>query len=220
MDTTIEESVSICPHCNKGIKPNIIKDFNYAEGYTNDQTKCFAILQCPICKNYFFADYLISKNWYENTNQVIYYEIYPKSFDIEINFDSRLKDTISPDFCKIYRQALIAEQDGLTEITGIAFRKAFEVLVKDYAAYLNKTVDKQEIYKLSLKQTIDKYFKPSEFEVIFRKISWLGNDHSHTFNKHDNYNVNDLKRFIHACISKIVSQLDLEELSNIESKNN
>jgi len=95
---------------------------------------------------------------------------YPKSFAIETNFDSRLKNLISPDFCKIYQQALVADQHELTEITGIAFRKAFEILVKDYAAYLNQNVNKQEILKLSLKQTIDKYFKSTEFESIFRKI--------------------------------------------------
>lgn len=220
MNDNIEEMISICPHCNKGIKPNIIRDFEYADGYTDNKSKYFAIMQCPVCKNHFFVDYLIMNGYYENIERILNYKIYPKSFDTEINFDNRLKDLISPNFCKVYQQALIADQDGLTEITGIAFRKAFEVLVKDYAAYLNKNIDKQEILKLSLKQTIDKYFEKSEFEPIFRKISWLGNDHSHTFNKHDNYNVNDLKRFIHACISKIVSQLDLEELDNIESKNN
>lgn len=220
MNTTIDEMISICPHCNKGIKPNIIQNFKYADGYADNQSKYFSIMQCPVCKDYFFIDYLTLNDYYGNIEQIVICGIFPKSFTTEINLDNRLKDIISPDFCKIYQQALIADKDGLTEITGIAFRKAFEVLVKDYAAYLNKSVDKQEILKLSLKQTIDKYFKSSEFEPIFRKISWLGNDHSHTFNKHDNYNVDDLKRFIHACISKIISQLDLEELDNIESKNN
>ena len=220
MNMDIEDIVSICPHCGKGIKPNIILNTEYANGFTDNQSRWFAIMQCPICKQYFFIDQLIMNDYYGNFNQIINYDIYPKAISTEINFDNRIHDLISPDFCTIYKQALIADDDGLTEITGIAFRKAFEVLVKDYAAYLNQNIDKQEILKLSLKETIDKYFKSSEFEPIFRKISWLGNDHSHTFNKHDDYNVNDLKRFIHACISKIISQLDLEELNNIESKNN
>ncbi|UTY39421.1 hypothetical protein NMU03_00885 [Allocoprobacillus halotolerans] len=220
MNSDIEDIVSICPHCGKGIKPNLIFNTEYANGLSNNHTKWLAVMQCPICKQYFFVDQLILSDYYGDFDQIVNYHVYPKVIPEEINFDSRLNDLISPDFCTVYKQALIADNEGLNEITGLAFRKAFEILVKDYAAYLNKNIDKQEILKLTLKQTIDKYFKSSEFEPIFRKISWLGNDHSHTFNKHDDYNVNDLKRFIHACISKIISQLDLEELNNIESKNN
>ena len=220
MNMDIEDIVSICPHCGKGIKPNIIRNTEYANGFTDNQSRWFAIMQCPICKQYFFVDQLIMNDYYGYFNQIINYDIYPKAISTEINFDNRIHDLISPDFCTIYKQALIADDDGLTEITGIAFRKAFEVLVKDYAAYLNRDVDKQKILKLSLKQTIDKYFNNSDFQSIFQKISWLGNDHSHTFNKHEEYNVNDLKRFINACVSKIISQLDLQELEQIESKNN
>lgn len=135
-----------------------------------------------------------------------------------------LKKSISPTFCTTYNQAIASEVNDLYLITGLAFRKAFEILVKDYAIYLNNKSNPnksnpEDILKLSLKATIDQYFKNTEFEPIFRKISWLGNDHSHTFNKHENYNVDDLKRFINACVSKIVSQLDLDELEDIESKN-
>lgn len=219
MNTDIDELVSTCPHCDKGIKPNLINDFEYADGYNETQRKMFAIMQCPVCKQYFFVDYLITSDYFGNIEQIATYEIFPKVNSSDIHFDNRLSDKISPDFCKIYKQALIADSLGLSEITGISFRKAFEVLVKDYAYFLNQDVDKQEILKLSLKQTIDKYFKNSEFESIFRKISWLGNDHSHTFNKHDSYGVNDLKRFITSCISKIINHLDIAELDNIESKN-
>lgn len=219
MSTDIDELVSICPHCDKGIKPNIIKDFEYANLYNGRQRKMFAIMQCPVCKEYFFVDYLITMAFLDNT-EIADHKIFPKRTSIDINFDNRLSNMISPDFCKIYKQALIADSSNLTEITGISFRKAVEVLVKDYAYYLNHDVDKQEILKMSLHQTINKYFKDSEFEPIFKKISWLGNDHSHTFNKHDDYDVEDLKRFITSCISKIISNLDLDELNNIEPKNN
>ena len=180
----------------------------------------FAIMQCPVCKQYFFVNYLAIFNCSGDFMGIANWEIFPRNISADINFDNRINDIISPDFCKIYKQALIAESNNLSEITGLALRKSFEILVKDYAIYLNDDVNSEDILKLSLKQTIDKYFKDSEFEPIFRKISWLGNDHSHTFNKHENYNVNDLHRFIRACITKIISQLDLAELDNIKPKNN
>lgn len=38
-----------------------------------------------------------------------------------------------PDFASLYRQALAAEGYGLTDISGMGFRKALEFLVKEYA---------------------------------------------------------------------------------------
>ena len=73
---------------------------------------------------------------------------------------------------------------------------------------------------MPLSNVITKFFKDSMFQPVFQKITWLGNDHSHTFNKHENYDVQDLKRFIRSCVSMIIAQLDIDELNNIESKNN
>ena len=110
----IEDEVSTCPYCAKGIKPTVIKDFDYAPGLTNEQSKRFAIMQCPVCKKYFFVDQVIINDYYGNFAQIATYEIYPKTTSIEINFDNRLKDLISSDFCMIYNQALIADNNGLT----------------------------------------------------------------------------------------------------------
>lgn len=213
MFENIEDEISICPHCGKGIKPSIYYDIKYKDF----EYGCIklAILGCPVCKETFFADYTLCPNPLTSKNFITNCNLYPNIIDTYQEFDKRIKD-ISPDFCKIYNQSLAAESNSLTEIVGLGYRKSFEVLVKDYAISLNANINSEEILKLSLKQTIDKYFKNSDFEPIFRKISWLGNDHSHTFNKHENYDINDLKRFIKACVSKIISQLDLDELNSIE----
>ncbi len=42
---------------------------------------------------------------------------------------------------------------------------------------------------MPLSNVITKFFKDSMFQPVFQKITWLGNDHSHTFNKHENYDV-------------------------------
>jgi len=123
-------------------------------------------------------------------------------------------------FIKTYTQALIAESYNLSEIIGLGFRKAFEILVKDYAIFLNPNVENTEILQMALSNVITKYFENTMFKPIFQKITWLGNDYSHTFNKHESYDVQDLKRFIKSCVSMIIAQLDIDELNSIESKNN
>lgn len=221
MNEELEHLITTCPHCGIGIKPDIICDSAYVEnpnGYLHCNAS-LAVLQCPVCKKFFFVNYLYPVGPMLNEFRIFDYEIFPKPMQANIQFDKRISK-ISPNFLLVYKQACVAESDNLTEITGMAFRKAFEILVKDYTAFIHPEIDKDKILKQSLSNVINEYFKDSEFQAIFKRISWLGNDHAHTYNKHDEYNVEDLKRFINACISKIISNLDLEELNSIEPKNN
>lgn len=209
-----------CPLCNHDVFIDEVVSLYNAE-YDGVEENIFSkiydikydVLQCPHCHKVFINEYVSYDG--QNFSLDLTYPINQK----QVSFDTRIED-ISPIFVKTYNQAILAEAYHLNEITGIAFRKSFEILVKDYAIFLNPHENQKEILQKSLSQVISKYFNNSEFDPIFRKISWLGNDHSHTFNKHEKYNVNDLKRFINACVSKIISQLDLQELDTIEAKNN
>ena len=64
----------------------------------------------------------------------------------ERDFDDKLKK-VSPQFVKIYNQALKAEEYSLDEIAGLGYRKALEFLIKDFAIYNNP--DKAEEIKLT-----------------------------------------------------------------------
>ena len=173
----------------------------------------YDIFQCPRCHKVFINEY--SSYDGENYSLEATYPLNP----LPTSFDKRIEE-ISPYFIKVYNQAIIAEAHHLNEITGLAFRKAFEILVKDYAIFLNPTIENTEILQMPLSNVITKFFLYIMFQPVFQKITCLGNDHSHTFNKHENYDVQDLKRFIRSCVSMIIAQLDIDELNNIESKNN
>lgn len=54
----------------------------------------------------------------------------------EREFDAKLKK-VSPQFVKVYNQALKAEEFSLDEIAGLGYRKALEFLIKDFAIYNN-----------------------------------------------------------------------------------
>ena len=220
-------AAQVCPYCKKGIDPKCV---SYHDTYISesDSIKYYAICKCSFldCTMIFFVEYetevyaadIDDNGDFIHKQSLIYSKTYPSPIP-ELEFDERITE-ISPDFVETYNHALISEANNLDTITGLSFRKAFEILVKDYAIHLNKDNDLFEnssVLEKSLNNVITKYFKDSEFQPIFQKITWLGNDHSHTFNKHEEYNVSDLKRFINACVSKIVSILDLEELETIES---
>ena len=74
----------------------------------------------------------------------------------------KLIQKLSPDFCEIYNQAYIAQQQGSTKISGIGYRKALEFLVKDYVIFLNPN-ESVNIKSFNLSSCISKYIKKIQY---------------------------------------------------------
>lgn len=187
----------ICPHCNIGILPE------YCESFEISDKTYYYLYKCPGCGNG-----IMTKEYDDKILEIYPYSGY-ENFPENIN-------KISTDFIEIYRQSLIAHNAGLTSISGIGFRKAFEFLIKDYAIYLYPD-HKQDITTKNLSSVIKSYFEDNFLNSVFKKISWLGNDHAHYYNKHSDYDCDDLMRYIKACVSIIDSHLQLKELDSIPS---
>ena len=192
---------NICPHCQRGIDPTIIKIIE--DGFY-DQTVLYLALKCPICQQVFFAKYYIGPfsglslidfhDFALTPSEIIGGHALVKEFSKEIN-------EISPDFVSLYNDAYRAEQYGLQGIIGISYRLAFEHLIKDYCVktYSDK---KDEILKKNLSQCINDYLDQDMQEITKRAV-WLGNDYSHYESKHPDMKIEDLKNVIDICVSKI-----------------
>lgn len=209
-----------CPFCNHVIFIDDSALLSRKEYITENGSRIeynidYYVYQCPNCEEVFIQKWSAPEGI---DTEYTCINTYP-CLQLSASFDERIQK-ISPSFIKTYNQSLIAESNQLTEITGLGFRKAFEILVKDYAIFLNPTIESIEILQMSLSSVITNFFEDTMFKPVFKKITWLGNDHSHTFNKHENYDVQDLKRFIRSCVSMIIAQLDIDELNSIEPKNN
>ena len=210
------DAIDYCPYCEKYIHPELLQYYeNSVEDY---QTDYYVICQCPnsLCHNIFMGKYRVIIDPWQNTFGILYKRIYPIPHN-KPNFEPRIKE-ISPTFIKIYEEAMIAEENHLDNITGLAYRRAFEFLVKDFAIYQNNIENKDDVYKQLLSQVIRIYFNDSMFEPIFKRISWLGNDHSHTYVMHDDYNVDDLKKYITSCARTICTVLEMESIKEISPK--
>jgi len=86
---------------------------------------------------------------------------------------------ISLQFVEIYQESSEAERLNLLYVCGAGYRKALEVLVKDYAISI-KPDDKDDIEnKLTLVTCIEKYLSTPKLKEIARRASWLGNDEVH-----------------------------------------
>ncbi|MDO0133310.1 DUF4145 domain-containing protein [Clostridioides difficile] len=137
------EKLRRCPRCGDGIDPiyriNAENDFDLVVVYL-----------CPLCREMIVVKYMPKLDMsYSDEWQIA--EIYPKGSRIR-KFPDSIKE-ISSRFCNVYKQAESALNNDLDEICGMGFRKALEVLVKDY---LTNDNCKKAIEALDkLKQEID-----------------------------------------------------------------
>jgi hypothetical protein len=121
-------------------------------------------------------------------------------------FSADIKN-VSPDFVKIYSQADIAEQEGLSEICGVGYRKSLEFLIKDYVIHKNPN-DEEKIKKQLLGNTIKEYVTEDRIKTTAERAAWLGNDETHYVRKWEDKDVKDLKRLIH--ITRLWIEIEIE----------
>lgn len=120
---------TICPRCGKGSFPeHLISAECVNVNAETDQVTIASIYLCPVCDNFFYVSHYCIENHPYSDSSVIY-ETFP-SFNRDKSFSDAIKK-ISPDFVRIYNQALKAENSNLTDICGPGYRKSLEFLIKD-----------------------------------------------------------------------------------------
>lgn len=112
---------------------------------------------------------------------------------------------LSPRFGTIITQARIAEAQDLTELAGMGYRKALEILTKDYliAQHPHK---KDEIEKEWLSKSIER-IDDMDLQELARRAVWLGNDETHYTRRWKNKDLNDLKFLVEHTVGVIANRL-------------
>lgn len=186
------------------------------------------VLKCPNreCGRLFFAIYRIgykSSAWGESYGYLLN-DTEPFEFEA-YDFGSHV-EAVSPRFCKIMNQALKAEEDHLDEIAGPGYRKALEVLIKDFAklpyeAQLDKAKEESDsaahaeaekhlaqIEQMYLVPCIKQYIDDKRIRDIAERAAWLGNDETHYVRKWPEKDVKALKALIELVIHFVRSHLE------------
>jgi len=157
------------------------------------------VLQCPSvkCQRMFIARYI------KQTTTTLYVLTSCVPSELVANPQSQTISAISPDFCKIYNQADIAEQRELTLVAGPGFRKALEFLIKDYVISQFADTDpakieanKSLIEKQQLAVCIKAHVKSDQIKEISKRAAWLANDETHYVRKWEGKDLQDLKKLI------------------------
>lgn len=116
-------------------------------------------------------------------------------------------------FATTYAEAGQAEAQNLTEVAGCGYRKSVEYLVKDYLC--KKFPDSAEDIKKELLGAAIKRIEDSRIKTLAERSVWIGNDETHYIKKHENLDIEDMKRFISAMLHYIDAELALEEALSI-----
>lgn len=120
---------------------------------------------------------------------------------------------VSPRFTKIWSQACEAEHRGMDEISGPGFRKALEILVKDYLVWRDEDDDHEATVRESLSASI-KRIGDADIQKYAERAAWLGNDHVHYEPKHVAHDIGSLKMLIDACVSEVSKRVKLSRLAS------
>lgn len=122
---------------------------------------------------------------------------------------------LSPQFVKIYNQALEAESRQLDEIAGIGYRKALEFLVKDYCKHMHPEKG-TEIERLPLGKCISDYIENRSITTLASRAVWIGNDETHYTRKLEGRDISDMKTFIRALVHYVGMELTVEDAASID----
>ncbi|BCI60595.1 hypothetical protein C12CBH8_12340 [Solibaculum mannosilyticum] len=196
---------TVCPRCHTAVQPDILASFYHVK---NNYKILVLDLFCSFCENFFTTFYSI-----DDIDNVAYHicpaEVLPMKFEKSI-------ESLSPSFCSIMQQANEAEQMQLLEICGLGYRKALEFLVKDY--FIHKNPNDAEKIKLEPLGKCIKRIEDERVKILAERATWIGNDESHYIKKHDNLDISSMKKFIHALLRYIESELTFEEALSIDPK--
>lgn len=202
------EYPSVCPMCHKSGNPSYLSSYYIDDEHTSPNL--FVHFFCHNCEKTFLGNYHI-RRYYDITDLRGFEPVYDVE---EREFSKHIKD-LSPDFCSIYNQAYASQQYRLNDISGMAYRKALEFLVKDYAIFLHPD-DKEAIIKAPLSQCINNYIDNAKIKHLAVASAWIGNDETHYERKQQEYNVDDLIEFINAIVSFIdfdISAINAEKMT-------
>lgn len=206
--------VSECPICHCRIVPvPVTGSYKQLGPLLNSVTRfdVSIIFLCPNCQDTFLVKYKadISGNYLTASSLQGQWPLYPKSAEI-----SDAIKTMSPLFATTYAEATQAEAENLTEIAGCGYRKAVEYLVKDYLC--TKFPDQSDSIKGEFLGTAIKRIEDDRIKTLAERTVWIGNDETHYVRKHENLDIEDMKRFITAMLHYIDAELALEEALSIE----
>lgn len=213
--TVTIDTPSKCPHCGRTMSPLHVGQSASSETTNISEEGRFSVcFRCSFedCLKYFVIEYI--NDDYESATMVDYTYRPPIKVKLPENIEK-----VSPVFVEIYSQATVAESEALNQIAGVGYRKAAEFLIKDYVISKNPS-DEEHIKSIMLGQVIAEYLNDfPKIQALAKSVSWIGNDETHYVRRHNDKDIQDLKKFILSAAQFIAADYDADEALAFTSSN-
>ncbi|MFR0781194.1 MAG: hypothetical protein ACLSH8_16535 [Zhenhengia sp.] len=185
-----------CPHCKISTASTVIEvnEIKSTEKYLN------IIYECTSCHKEYYVCYM------ESAVSLIFdvLGIFPHPIFSERIFPETIHN-ISPNFPSLYNQAYFAEEHQKFDIAAMGYRKALEVLIKDFAINsLNKP--QSEVLKKTLANSISEYLDGFDTFVAAECIRILGNDYTHYELRYTDVDFSYIRKYLDFFITRIEMQ--------------
>lgn len=210
--TVVYDAIEQCSNCNKALAPEKLYSIIIEK---NSDYYLYVADFCNSCKSVLITEYKVKRINDMNFEYEKILRTSPRTYEVE-KFDENIEN-ISPQFVKIYNQALQAETIGLNEIAGLGYRKSVEFLIKDYAIYKNPEKE-EEIKNTWMKVCIEKYIDNDNIKLLAERSDWIGNDEAHYVRKQEDRDIKDMKKFIKAMVYFIGMTLITDDAASMKPK--
>lgn len=200
------ETPKTCPHCGETMSPEILTKGVSKDSKYDTFIKFGVLAKCnwSNCNKFYALEY--SYNTKSHVSKLITYKYRPP---IKVDLPENI-ECVSPSFVEIFTQATKAEEEGLTQISGVGYRKSLEFLIKDYVIFFSPT-DKESVEKSLLGNVIKKYLSHiPRIQSLAKAATWIGNDETHYVRRHDDKDIRDMKQFIKSTAHFVVADYDAD----------
>jgi hypothetical protein len=189
-----------CAICKKGGQPTVTAWY-----LSRKNGRIYGVFRCPNndCRGMYLGVYVMHFSGASISGSLQTLALHQFVRELEFPADIR---ALSPTFCKIFHQSLVAEENGLDQICGAGFRKALEFLVKDFLIkhqYNQNPKEQNQIEGLFLAKAIKDHIKEEHVKQCAARATWLGNDETHYVRIWTNKDIQDLKALIRIVLNFI-----------------
>ncbi len=206
------DTPSTCPHCGRTMSPQHVGESSSSDKSPYLNKGHFSVIfRCSFedCLKYFVVEYIHSE---PSRGIAVDYSYRPP---IKVRLPENV-EKVSPTFVEIYSQATVAESEKLDQIAGVGYRKAAEFLIKDYVISKIQMMRRQS-KKYARKSNQRLPFRFSKLQALAKSVAWIGNDETHYVRRHNNKDLQDLKRFILASAQFIAADYDADDALSFTS---
>lgn len=199
----------VCPWCKR------MGDMRFVAGCIHEESADeFAqlVFRCynNHCRKLLTADYRkMSSRSYNETPHTLC-NIWPVVERPQLTYKKDLRE-LSPRFCEIMIQATSAEDYGLDEVAGPAYRKALEILIKDFLIK-HQNEDKNTILNKFLGKCISEHIKDEDIKECSKRAVWIGNDETHYDREWIDVDIEVMKELIELTVSSIEKELSKKRI--------